>query len=133
MPYSAEAKRESIAWLKAIRAATVCVRCGKQPIDWHGEHHAGQKNIRPPAMAGRGKPIPSIAAEIARCTPLCRRCHMQADGRTRLDDTARLAIRASTQTPEILAAEYGVSPRTIQDVRQKGDLYSTSRKKRSEP
>lgn len=69
------------AYVAARREETVCARCGAQPIDWHGEHHHAQPKRRLFEMANHDYALQTIADEIARCTPLCRRCHMAEDGR----------------------------------------------------
>ena len=46
--------------------------------------------MRISAMVNTGQAIGSIEEEMARCTPLCRRCHMAEDGRlSRLADRNR--------------------------------------------
>lgn len=69
------------AYVQKIRATTVCRKCGRQPIEWHSEKHKNHQHRRVGAMAMAGLPIATIAAEIKRCVPLCRRCHMVNDGR----------------------------------------------------
>jgi hypothetical protein len=79
---SARAGREFVA---ALNARTSCSACGAQPVEWHNPEHVelGRQNFRISSLAHSGKPIADIEAEIARCTPLCRRCHMVEDGRLR--------------------------------------------------
>jgi hypothetical protein len=76
-------KRRQVAreFVAAVRATTVCKKCGKQPIEWHREEHVATPSRRINQMAGWGAPIDSIKAEILRCEALCRRCHMEEDGR----------------------------------------------------
>ncbi len=77
----ARAQVKAKAFVAKRRAETACVRCGKKPIDWHSEEHIKKPNRRISRMAAQGKSLFSIAAEIARCEALCRRCHMIGDGR----------------------------------------------------
>lgn len=67
-----------------INARTVCAHCGAQPIEWHNPDHVelNRPLFRIGNMVGRNS-IETIRAEMARCTPLCRRCHMREDGRLR--------------------------------------------------
>jgi hypothetical protein len=64
-----------------IRGRTVCARCGAQPIDWHNDGHVGDPLRRIAWMVNRARALAAILAEIASCEPLCRGCHMRADGR----------------------------------------------------
>lgn len=70
--------REFIA---AIRNQTVCANCGGQPIEWHHEDHPLHPGHRVSCLGANCATFERIQREIDRCTPLCRRCHMQADGR----------------------------------------------------
>lgn len=74
-------KRRAREYVRPIREATVCVRCGAQPIDWHRKEHEDHPGRRVSALVNNGHPPKTIAAEIALCTALCRRCHMSEDGR----------------------------------------------------
>lgn len=71
------------AFVDEINARTVCAHCGAQPIEWHNPEHVEQnrERFRIGHMVHRPRAIDAIAAELARCTPLCRRCHMREDGR----------------------------------------------------
>lgn len=71
------------AFVDEINAKTVCAHCGATSIEWHNpEHVVGNRwRFRISAMVVRGAAVSSIAAEIDRCIPLCRRCHMAEDGR----------------------------------------------------
>lgn len=64
-----------------IRASTPCAHCGERMADFHSPEHVANPNRRVCRMVGRGVAVESILAEIARCTPLCRRCHMVEDER----------------------------------------------------
>lgn len=75
------ARVEAKRYVKEIRSRTVCERCGEQPIEWHHDDHPNKPHDRVSSLAAQGKPISRIDAEIARCTPLCRRCHQELDGR----------------------------------------------------
>jgi hypothetical protein len=68
------------AYVRTVRATTVCAVCGAQPIDWHHEDHTREPHRRVSRLVGAAS-RERIDAEIARCTPLCRRHHMEADGR----------------------------------------------------
>lgn len=84
-------RKEMVARIRArnrefvaeIRQRTVCAHCGAQPIDWHNPDHVnpGQGIRRIGNMISGNYTTASIQAEIDRCTPLCRRCHMREDGR----------------------------------------------------
>ena len=63
----------------AIRRKTKCDHCGGDKIEWHRDGHKTHERIS--WMVVHGASIETIDAEIARCTPLCRRCHMRLDGR----------------------------------------------------
>lgn len=70
-------------YIDEINARTVCAHCGAQPIEWHNPEHVepGLGKNRIAMMPQRHAAIATIAAEMARCIPLCRRCHMVEDGR----------------------------------------------------
>lgn len=99
----AVARRErSRAFVAEVNARTVCAHCGRQPIEWHNPEHAtvpGRASYRISNMASAGRTVADIQAEMARCTPLCRRCHMAEDG--------RLAVIAQSvpEMPERACAE----------------------------
>lgn len=71
------------AYVREVNAGTVCAHCGAQPIEWHNPEHVDQnrQDYRISRLANRGAPVATIRAEMDRCTPLCRRCHMAEDGR----------------------------------------------------
>lgn len=82
MPYSETAKAEARAFLKKVRAKTRCRWCKRKPVDFHDlKHKKTPKQVG--TLAAAGYPIARIKAVIARCEPLCRRCHMKTDGRHR--------------------------------------------------
>lgn len=83
MPY--KRTTEARDFVDALNARTVCAHCGKQPIEWHNPEHVelNRKNFRISSLVARHFPIDKIQAEIARCIPLCRSCHMKEDGRMR--------------------------------------------------
>jgi len=87
-------------FINRVNAATFCATCGAQPVEWHNPEHV-EMNLggrRISNMVGAGRAIATIREELARCTPLCRRCHMTADGRMdRLVERAK-APRPSTPT-----------------------------------
>lgn len=73
----------NLAFVAEVNARTVCAHCGAQPIEWHNPEHVlpGRSIYRIGHMARNQRSIAAIQAEMDRCTPLCRRCHMQEDGR----------------------------------------------------
>jgi hypothetical protein len=78
---AAAAIQTARAFVAQMRAATVCSRCGLQPIEWHSDRHLEHPTFRISTMAGKGYSPAKIAAEMARCEALCRKCHVTADGR----------------------------------------------------
>mgnify|MGYP006498589329 CR=1 len=87
------------AYVKAVREQTVCVRCGDKPVDFHHETHPSNPRTRILMRVQRGEAIAKIAAEIARCTALCRRCHMIVDGRLPRLIAAGIPWRQQTIAP----------------------------------
>lgn len=87
------------AFLADIKPQTFCAHCGAQPIDWHNpediERH--RRHFQIGFMASSGRTIAAIQAEIARCIPLCRRCHMIEDGRMRSFIARAPHIRAAVK------------------------------------
>lgn len=71
------------AYVDGINTRTVCAHCGKQPIEWHNPEHVelNRAGWRIGGMVSQGRTVQDIAAEMGRCTPLCRSCHMKEDGR----------------------------------------------------
>ena len=69
------------AYVDERRAATVCERCGAQPIEWHNPAHEGHRNRQVSHLAAITVSIARIAREIEESTALCRSCHMATDGR----------------------------------------------------
>jgi hypothetical protein len=70
-------------FVNEINARTVCAHCGEQPVEWHNPEHVqlNRENFRIGAMVAQGRTIDDIRSEMERCTPLCRGCHLRADGR----------------------------------------------------
>lgn len=79
----AERRAEARAFIAEINTRTVCAHCGAQPIEWHNPEHVklNRQHFRISYLVSQGTRIEVIREELARCTPLCRRCHMRADGR----------------------------------------------------
>jgi hypothetical protein len=79
----ARAYARARAFIDAVNAQTLCAHCGARPIEWHNPEHVkpGLWKNRISIMPQRHASISTIEAEMARCTPLCRRCHMAEDGR----------------------------------------------------
>lgn len=82
VPEQRERNRRFVA---EVNARTVCAHCGAQPIEWHNPEHVelGRQAYRISRLIQSPRSIAVIRSEIARCTPLCRRCHMAEDGRLR--------------------------------------------------
>lgn len=76
-------KERAKAYVAAVRAKTFCRLCGLQPVEWHNTEHEQEPLRRIANMVNRGCTAVRIQAEIDRCDPLCRRCHMALDGRTK--------------------------------------------------
>lgn len=78
----AKRKARNYAFVAEVNAHTVCAHCGGQPVEWHNPDHVSlnRQNFRISILVTHVG-IEAIRAEMARCTPLCRRCHMQEDGR----------------------------------------------------
>lgn len=78
-----KAKTLARALIVEVNARTVCAHCGKQPIEWHNPEHVelNRKHFRIGFLVAQGRSLKTIRAELERCTPLCRRCHMAEDGR----------------------------------------------------
>lgn len=87
--------RVARAFVREVRDRTVCARCGRQPIEWHNDEHLARPSQRISTMAGNGYSPERIAAEIARCEPVCRRCHVHGDGRLRFLALGPLSQRAA--------------------------------------
>lgn len=77
------ANSPALAFVDHVTMHTLCAHCGAQPVEWHNPEHVelNRERFRISAMVQREEPIALIQAEMERCTPLCRRCHMQEDGR----------------------------------------------------
>lgn len=82
----AKAIARNRVYMAELKSKMVCAHCGGQPVEWHNPEHvqAGRQRFRIGNMVGRGQAIETIEAEIARCIPLCRRCHMTEDGRLKV-------------------------------------------------
>lgn len=85
------ARARNRSFVAEINSRTFCAHCGAQPIEWHNPEHVelNRRNFRIGSMVTQGRSVEAITAEIARCTPLCRRCHLIEDGR--LPAIARVA------------------------------------------
>lgn len=119
MTYDADAVAAAKEHVNGIRSRTVCAVCGGQPIEWHHDDHVLKPNRRVSNLTCHGFPLDVIDAEISKCEPLCRRCHMKADGRAdnsgekhpraKLTADQVEAIRADTRTQQEIADCYGIS------------------------
>ena len=118
------------AEVNAIRAQTVCIVCGGQPIDFHRKEHIEHPQWRICNLLKRAAPLATILAEITHCTPFCRRHHLIRDGRienlrqqgeghwnSRLTLADVGTIRESSKSNQELAAEFGVTTRQIRKIR----------------
>jgi hypothetical protein len=76
-------RAQSSAFVADLNARTICAHCGGHPVEWHNPEHVEQQRerFRISNMASKGDSLEAIHAELDRCTPLCRRCHMAEDGR----------------------------------------------------
>lgn len=85
------------AFVSEVNARTTCAQCGAQPIEWHNPEHVelNRELFRIGSLVYRAKNIGEIQAEMDRCTPLCRRCHMAADGR--FDTFMKQALRSKVE------------------------------------
>jgi hypothetical protein len=77
-----------------VRRETVCVQCGRQPVDFHSDAHLTQPRSRISNLVSRGATIGRIMRELQRCMPLCRRCHVALDGRMERIRAARRSAQA---------------------------------------
>jgi hypothetical protein len=95
----ARIRERNASFVREINARTACAHCGAQPIEWHNPEHVelGRQLYRISSLVRRAS-LASIATEIARCTPLCRRCHMAEDGRMNVFMVQ--ARRSKTQPPK---------------------------------
>lgn len=68
-------------YVDKIKAGLACVSCGALEIEFHNEEHIEYPHRRVSNLVSRGESLEIIDREIRRCTPICRSCHMQLDGR----------------------------------------------------
>ena len=80
-PHRVAARRKAKAFVAEWREFATCANCGRQPVDFHNPEHLTKKANRICNMVSRGEKVKTIAAELRRCIPLCRSCHMKEDGR----------------------------------------------------
>lgn len=76
-----ERRAKARAFITQVNQDTYCVRCGKQPVEWHNIDHPLHANNRIGSLVTQGRSIARIEQELAICTPVCRSCHMALDGR----------------------------------------------------
>lgn len=115
-------RKEAVA---ALRAATVCERCGAQPIEWHNEEHPENPSRRVAYMAAHGYPLERVEAEIAKCEALCRRCHMGEDGRATQARGLRAkitmedarTIRVDPRPQSQIALDYGICRSSVSHIK----------------
>lgn len=132
--YAAQRRQMNREFVDEVNARTVCAHCGSQPIEWHNPEHVNlnRQRFRIGQMVNQPASIKAIRAEIERCTPLCRRCHMREDGRLKVfsvrgmkgsvngrskmtEDTVRQARirRQQGATWSTLAKEFGVTAAAV--------------------
>lgn len=80
-PSKARRRAKAQAFVARKRKETVCALCGGQPVEWHHCQPVEKHHERISALAVHGASIARLKEEMARCEPLCRRCHMIRDGR----------------------------------------------------
>src|SRR5665647_1355588 len=80
-PDRVKARADIKRYVKGVRAVTFCDICGAQPIEWHNEDHPDCPHERVSSLVAQGKSRARVDAEIAKCVPLCKKCHMTIDGR----------------------------------------------------
>jgi hypothetical protein len=82
-PQRAALRARNHAFVAEVNARTVCAHCGAQPVEWHNPEHVlpNRQSWRIANLVWQPAGIQKITDELARCTPLCRRCHMREDGR----------------------------------------------------
>jgi hypothetical protein len=127
-PFPSQPERRRIArdFVNALKKVTPCAGCGGPMLDWHNPEHIDRPVRRISRMVGIGSTLRNIKLEIARCTPLCRRCHMTEDGRIKglvalnrkltASDVMEIRRLAASTTRAELARRYGVQPAVISKV-----------------
>jgi transposase len=103
------------AYDQQVRAETSCAECGAPMADWHNPEHIEHPGRRVARLVGKGYSISVVAAEIAASTPLCRRCHMEVDGRLHRQHPNR------RRTPRKLTDDQ------VQSIREKAALGTATR------
>lgn len=100
-PWLVAARARNRAFVDDLNTRTVCTHCGAQPVEWHNPEHVELKrpHMRISQMVTHGAPLRSIGAEMARCTPLCRRCHMAEDGRLKVFVGSRVVVAEQAVKP----------------------------------
>lgn len=96
-------------FVRRVRRFTVCANCGQQPVDWHREEHDSHPNWRVGNLGRGTASIDRIKREIRACTPLCRRCHMELDGR--LARFMEIAKASPPPRPMVYCSECGEAAR----------------------
>lgn len=74
-------KAEAREFIRKVRDATPCELCGCKPVDFHRKEHEQAPYFRVAFLAAQGRSIQRIQREIELSQALCRRCHMELDGR----------------------------------------------------
>ena len=66
--------------IQSIRHKMRCEKCGASPIEWHHDDHPEKPWLRVSSLINRGS-VSAVLKELNRCQRLCRKCHMEIDGR----------------------------------------------------
>lgn len=105
---AARCRTRDRAFIAEVNARTTCAHCGAQPVEWHNPEHVElhREGFRISALVSQGRAIGAIETELARCTPLCRRCHMREDGRLAVLLTVR-PLKAGDSLPPKPCSECG--------------------------
>ena len=93
------ARQVATKFVEAVNAVTFCARCGKQPIEWHHDDHPGKPNDRVSSLRTQGASLARIKAEMDKCEPVCRSCHMRLDGRAKALQESSPRQKGKTYVP----------------------------------
>lgn len=77
--WQARRRKEMRAWLRALRAARRCERCGEDAPECLHFHHVDRraKDIDVSHVIANGWSKRRALAEIAKCIVLCANCHLK--------------------------------------------------------
>ena len=88
-------------FVRDINSKTVCLVCGKQPIEWHRKYHEEHPNSRVSSLRTQGVSVARIEKEIKKCKPYCRSCHMKIDNRLKILQSSRPYQKGKEYTPKM--------------------------------